>query len=350
MKTRIAMLVVLLFGCRVWGDAVIISETLDAPDTNSVLILSNSVVGGTSSWESVEAQAAGFTAALVSGDVWATMTTSNFATYRALVLGDARCGGGDYSAAMANTSVWYAAAGAGNAIIMGTDVSYHSQLGNNATGAQTLIKNSIGFAGAQTNGTGFYFAFGCYDGTQVDTILNAFSPGGFGYTWGGYDYCHIVASHAALTGLTDDDISQWHTSVHEIFTNYPSNFMALARTASTSFTNSPAPTSYVYIIAKGEGLVSTEEGDCSLSSIISRINSLSLKQSRKTALIRRINMLHARVVGANCRNIVGVERVIISSFQNYIRLGQVSVSTADDLKTCISQFIGECSTTERTRK
>jgi hypothetical protein len=348
MKTRIAVLAVLLGVCACCGSSAFAASapSLNAPDNHSVLILSNSVAGGTNSWEAVEAQAAGFTAVVVTSNQWVSMTRANFATYRALVLGDDQCGGSSvYGAAAANTSVWHAAVSSGNIIMMGTDASYHAEEGNNATGAQTLIRNSIGFAGAQTRKTGLYFAFGCHSGSDVTAVFDTFGPGEFGVANGSYNYCHIVATHPALATLTDADLSLWSTSVHQVFTNYPTDFMALAVAASTSFTNDPPPTGHVYIIAKGQGLVSIDSSnDCSLAAVTSQINELNLTQSRKTALINSVNALHRLAVAIKCHTTIQMGKAITKRMQKSLRLGQVDINTVEDLQNCINQFIGNCST------
>ena len=64
-----------------------------APDANSVLILDIAVSGGASSLEAMAATAAGHTVVVVSDTTWLAMSAADFASYRALVLGDATCPG-----------------------------------------------------------------------------------------------------------------------------------------------------------------------------------------------------------------------------------------------------------------
>ena len=248
------------------------SFTANAPDNHSVLLLSSTLSdsglgGDTGSWEEAQAIADGLTPVIASPADWATMTQANFATYRAVVLGDRTCSAdlSDVAAAEANKATWSAAA-KGNIIVIGTDPTYHSRFGGNAAGAQTLIKNGIGFAAADPAKTGAYIALGCY---YYNAAVGAPVPllDGFGsftvqgqFTFGGScpARSHIVASHPALAGLTDADLSNWGCSTHEAFDTLPPSFAVLA-------INEDIPTGYVatdgtaggpYIVARGVTVVS----------------------------------------------------------------------------------------------
>jgi len=87
---------------------------------NEVLILGSTVTGGTSSLEAQEVAAQGLTPIVVDDATWSAMSSAQFATYRAIVLGDATCSGTVPSAAVANTAAWGAAV-TGNILINGTD-------------------------------------------------------------------------------------------------------------------------------------------------------------------------------------------------------------------------------------
>src|SRR5512133_2693642 len=58
---------------------------------NSVLILDTTVGGGLSSQEVIESLNLGFDVDLVNAATWSSMTTANFATFRAIILGDPYC-------------------------------------------------------------------------------------------------------------------------------------------------------------------------------------------------------------------------------------------------------------------
>ncbi|MEY3784216.1 MAG: hypothetical protein RLZZ230_538, partial [Candidatus Parcubacteria bacterium] len=62
-----------------------------APDGNSVLILGTTVSGGLSSLEATQVVAQGKTPVVVDAVTWGGMTTAEFASYRAIVLGDPNC-------------------------------------------------------------------------------------------------------------------------------------------------------------------------------------------------------------------------------------------------------------------
>jgi cysteine-rich repeat protein len=99
--------------------------------------------------------------------------------------------------------------------------------------ATLLLENYISFAAAEPGETGAFVLLSCYYGG-----ISAASPvpvpflSGFGsfesHGYGGLDEGHITATHPALTGMTDDTISSWGTTVHEVFSAWPSNFEVLA--------------------------------------------------------------------------------------------------------------------------
>ncbi|MFI5397127.1 MAG: proprotein convertase P-domain-containing protein [Candidatus Binatia bacterium] len=229
-----------------------------------MLILANTVSGGTSSVEATKATALGFGVEIVDDAGWAAKSTADFATYKAIILGDPTCNTtstGPVSAAQANTGVWGPAV-SGNVILIGADPAYHAAIG--VAGAATLTEKGIAFAAAEPNKTGAYITLSCYynyasAGTPVP-LLDAFFAGGFTVTGNlnCYNDAHIVASHPALAGLTDVDISNWSCSVHEAFDKWPANFLvlAIARNFGSSFTAPDGTVGTPYILARGEQLIS----------------------------------------------------------------------------------------------
>ncbi len=195
--------------------------------TNKVLILASTVTGGSTSLEATAARAQGYTVELASDAAWAAKTSADFATYRALILGDNTCSGVSLiAAAVANRHVWGPVVD-GNVILVGTDPVFHRSRDNGV-----LTTNSVKFAAAQEGKTGMYISLSCYyDGAAPKTPLPIMQPfGTFTVTGVGcYNDAHIVASHSALTGLTDATLSNWSCSVHEAFDTYPeANFTPLA--------------------------------------------------------------------------------------------------------------------------
>jgi cysteine-rich repeat protein len=191
--------------------------------TNKVLILDSTVLHGQDSIEASQARSLGYGVDIVSDAQWAAMGAADFASYRAIILGDASCAGLTVvQAALNNRQVWGPVVD-GNVIIVGTDFAYHSEY--------TGTKNSIAFAAFQPGKTGAYISLSCYyHGIGSRTQVKLLEP--FGYFSvtgvGCYDDAHIVAEHEALKGLSDALLSNWRCSVHEAFDVYPdADFTAL---------------------------------------------------------------------------------------------------------------------------
>jgi hypothetical protein len=224
-----------------------------------VLILGPTVSGGMSSPEAQAAIALGLTVEVVDDAGWGAKTTADFASYKAIILGDPDCGSSTaIAAAEANKSVWGPAIN-GNVVIIGTDPVYHQFVG--VAGAGKVTEKGIAFATNAAGKTGAYITLSCYyHGTAPGTpvpLLDAFSLGGFTVTGVGcYNDAHIVATHPALSGLTDADLSNWNCSVHEAFDKWPDNFLvlAIARDIGSSYTAPDGTVGTPYILARGEGL------------------------------------------------------------------------------------------------
>jgi cysteine-rich repeat protein len=225
-----------------------------APDANSVLILSSVNGGGQ---YSTRAAAAGFTVVLATDPQWAARTTAEFATFKALIIGDPTCGGTPPAAAEAKAAVWGAAVD-GPILIIGTDEVFHV-----SAGGGTLIDSGIGFVTSGAAGeTGAYISISCYyDGAADGTPVPLLAPFGV-FTVGGADCfndSHIVAVHPALAGSTDASLSNWSCSVHEFFNSFPSaSFLPLAiaegATGAGQLTFADGTTGIPYILASGGGI------------------------------------------------------------------------------------------------
>lgn len=128
-----------------------------ALDNNSVLILGSTVTGGASSVEATQAKLSGFSVEVAGDAEWAAKTQVDFASYRAIILGDPTCRGGTSSiaAADANKTVWGAAV-TGNVIVIGSDPVYHQFQG----GTQVTARGIEFAADAPT--TGAYITLSCY--------------------------------------------------------------------------------------------------------------------------------------------------------------------------------------------
>lgn len=234
--------------------------------TNNVLILDSTVTGGTSSLEAQEVSAQGFTPVVVDDATWEGMTTAQFASYGAILIGDPTCGSYDdtsnLTAALSNPGTWGAAVN-GNVLIIGTDPVYHAG-GDPTSGPGQLITHGIDFALAQAGKTGAYIDLSCaYGDTPPNTpvtLLDGIRPGGFTVDGGPSSVCyndaHIVATHPALAGLTDADLSNWNCSVHESFDTWPADYtvLAMARNFGATYTASDGTVGEPYILASGSGL------------------------------------------------------------------------------------------------
>lgn len=238
-----------------------VGPALAAP--NEVLILQSTVANPpSSSREYYWVQQLGFTPVVVNGAQWASMTTGQFSSYEAIVLGDPSCAGDTTPilAAIQNQAVWNAAVD-GNVILIGTDAAYHS-----TAGGDSLIKYGLDFvtANAGSGETGAFVMLSCYYGifstpTQV-TMLDSLSPYGTFSVYGSqcHNLVHKVVSHPSLTAVTDSILSYWYCSTHEVFDTWPSNFVVLAigRNFGT-YVATDGATGQPYILARGTGLTST---------------------------------------------------------------------------------------------
>lgn len=228
-----------------------------APDANSVLILDTTVTGGLGSVEAAKVTALGKTPVVVDAPTWASMTTTDFASYRAIVLGDPTCGGVGTTpwldAAVANRAIWAPAVN-GNIILIGTDEVFHDGQGGNQ-----LSASAVAFAADEPAKTGLMASMSCYyhgvpEGTVV-TLLDLF--GEFKVKGVGcYNDVHIVATHPALSGTTDATLSNWSCSVHEAFDSFPASFLPLAiaknATGSGVLSFADGTSGIPYILARGE--------------------------------------------------------------------------------------------------
>src|SRR3990172_2569536 len=178
------------------------------------------------------------------------MNVEDFAAYRAIVLGDPTCQSlGAANAAEASTTIWGPEID-GNIVIIGTDPVYH--------GSQ-LTERGVAFSGGEPGKPGVYITLSCYyHGAAPNTpvpLLDGIHNGGFTATGVGcYDNSHIVATHPALSGLSDADLSNWGCSVHEAFDSFPLDFvvLAIAKDIGSTYTAPDGTVGTPYILARGQ--------------------------------------------------------------------------------------------------
>ncbi len=229
---------------------------------DKVLILDSTVGGGgqlpANSLEATYAASLGFTVDIVNAATWGSMTTSDFAGYRAIILGDPTCSSAvsNLAAPTGNASTW-AAATTGNVIVVGTDPVWHSRHGGKS---DALTKRGIDFAVADAGKTGAYITLSCYyGGSTPNTPVPALSGfGSFAVRGACGNNVKIVATHPALSGLTEASLSNWSCSIHEAFDSWPISFEVLAMSVGTgtAFTAPDGTQGTPYIVARGVEVIS----------------------------------------------------------------------------------------------
>jgi hypothetical protein len=160
------------------------SQRVAAASANRALILAGTVTGGSSSIEASEASADGLAVDIVDAATWSAMTAAQFASYRAIILGDPTCVGPgtspDIDAAAANSKVWGPTIN-GNIVILGTDPVFHA-----SQGGETVTRRGVDFAVNQVGKTGAYITLSCYyHETAPNTpvpLLDGVGAGGFTVT------------------------------------------------------------------------------------------------------------------------------------------------------------------------
>ena len=209
-----------------------------AVTVNKVLLFGPSVSGGANSFEAQQAAAQGLGVDVVDASTWSSMTTAQFAQYRAIIIGDNldnNDGSGPTPAPyldpiVNNAGVWGAAV-TGNVVLTGADAEYHADPGfGDDPGAVTWINRALAFAAGSAAQTGAYVALGdYYDGTDTPApILDAFGAGGFSVTSDSSNDIHIDPAFTGPTGLSDSILSNWGDTTHQWFTRYPTAFKVWA--------------------------------------------------------------------------------------------------------------------------
>ncbi|MBI4898766.1 MAG: hypothetical protein HY827_10435 [Actinobacteria bacterium] len=233
--------------------AVFTTSAAAAP--GEVVILDSTVSGGAGSTLASKFTLAGKTPVIKNGTEWAAMSASDFDAYDAVVLGDPTCSNTPPAAAAANAATWSSVVD-GNVVVIGTDETYHQ-----GQGGDQLMEKAAAFTVAKAGKTGAYVSLSCYyhgaDPLTPVPMLSGF--GTFTVTGVGcYNDSHIVATHPALTGLTDGTLSNWSCSVHEAFDSFPLSFevLAIAENIGDTFTAPDGTTGTPYILARGVEVIS----------------------------------------------------------------------------------------------
>jgi RHS repeat-associated protein len=219
--------------------SVAVAVTRAAPvraASQSVLILSTSVNGGSSSAEAA-AVPAGDTVTVATPSTWDAMTTAQFKAYSAIVIGDpstTSCATAVPSDALSTASTWGAAV-TGNVAVIGTAPAFAGVSG------APLIKDASAYALAGS-GTGLYVSLNCeYSGASAGTsvpLLAGVDGGGFTVTGQG-STCQNSGTVNTLEAvgvsqfndLTGSGLASWASpacSVQETLNSWPAQFNGLA--------------------------------------------------------------------------------------------------------------------------
>jgi len=218
--------------------SVAVAVTRAAPAraaSQSVLILSTSVNGGSSSAEAA-AVPAGDTVTVATPSTWDAMTTAQFKAYSAIVIGDpstSSCASSVPSDALSTAATWGAAV-TGNVAVIGTAPAFAG-----AAGAP-LIKDAIGYALAGS-GTGLYVSLNCeYKTSSAGTsvpLLAGVDGGGFTVTGQGSTCPNSGTVNTAegrgvsqFNNLSSSGLASWASpacSVQETLNSWPAQFTGL---------------------------------------------------------------------------------------------------------------------------
>lgn len=254
--------VVVAGAAAITAAGAIAAHTPARASSGSVLILSTSVNGGSSSVEAQQASTTlGLTVTVASASAWDSMTTAQFKQYSALVIGDPSAGGSCASSvpsdALSTAGTWGQAV-TGNISVLGTAPA----LG----GGTSLIADAIGYA-ASGSGTGLYVSLNCeYSSAAAGTnvpLLASVDGGGFTVTGQGSSCpgnAGTVNAFQALAlspfnALTPANLGPWSSpacSVQETFGTWPAGLGGLGYLAGASpalFTASDGATGQAYILA-----------------------------------------------------------------------------------------------------
>eukprot|EP01084_Bolivina_argentea_P071462 129916_1 len=191
------------------------------------------VLSVTSRYTDYVTNSLGLAVEIISPSNWLLMTTEDFAKCNAIVFSDPHCSTDEsrLDTAESNSAVWSAAVD-GNILLLGTDEDYHW-----TQGGTELIQNGLSFVTDNSYCTSLYVSFSCYyfraDSVTVP-LLDYFGTFIMSGQRGCPDDVHIIEDHDLIHNvheLTDDTLSHWGCSVHEVFdsfNSYPPEFTPLA--------------------------------------------------------------------------------------------------------------------------
>jgi RHS repeat-associated protein len=274
-----------------------------ASSLGTVLILSTSVNGGTSSPEAQAATADGYSVTVASPSTWDSLTEANFASYSAIVIGDpsnGSCATTVPSDALSTAATWGPAV-TGNVAVVGSAPEYAGASGT------TLIDDAIAYA-VSGSGTGLYVSLNCeYSSASSNTavpLLAHVDGGGFAVQGqsatcpnsGTVNTLVAVASNQ-FAKLQSSSLGPWVSpacSVEASFDAWPSALSGLGFDAGATpvdFTASDGVTGQPYVLvgsAPSAGTLALSPstgGEVPLSSTYGGSNPAALGYSQNRALV-----------------------------------------------------------------
>lgn len=204
------------------GPVVTTAGATSSP-TKTALIYGPSVINGTSSMEAQDLVAQGYAVTIASSTQWASMSTSEFAAYNLLVVGDPRCNDVFYNSPLTSSATTWVPAVSGNVILIGTDPAFHGQF---LAAPRTAMYNMLAYAGSKANATNLYLDLSCSD-AFAQPVLNVLSSG-FSVQNYGTNTVDVTSAGAQQLSLTTSDLANWNSSMHVEFTQWPANYTPLA--------------------------------------------------------------------------------------------------------------------------
>ena len=169
---------------------------------------------------------------VASDSMWRAMTSTDFAGYNAIVIGDPDSHSApttaQYAAATATAPVWGPVV-RGRVVISGLDAGFHVTRTDGtpaSPGAGVFLRATLAWVAAGA-GTGLYVS-----STMAESFAFLSRVGSFTSTNASGDAVTIVASHPILVGSTSASLSNWSVSYHNTIAAFPLDYTRLAQTSS----------------------------------------------------------------------------------------------------------------------
>jgi hypothetical protein len=180
----------------------------------------------------------GYTVDVKNATDWSAMQTAQFSSYNAVVIPDYNHHhdipvGTEFDVADSTKTTWSPAV-TGPKVVFGTDPIFHQHTAGTTEryGAVQLMRNSLNFAASERD-AGLYVALSIhyYNAATPTSVTFLSGVAALQVVAATSNVATVVpgeASHPVLAGLTSADLSDWGSSVHEIFTSMPALWKRLA--------------------------------------------------------------------------------------------------------------------------